>query len=123
MAQKMTGGCHCGAVRYEISTDPLFSGNCYCEDCRKVSGTGHASVLAVPEPAFSAKGTLTEYQSPGGSGQPVTRRFCPICGSRIQAFAEAGADVLFAPELPDLAAVNAVCSSVDRPSANRSTHR
>jgi 2-methylisocitrate lyase-like PEP mutase family enzyme len=35
--------------------------------------------------------------------------------ARLQAFEEAGADVLFAPGLPDLAAVKAVCSSVDRP--------
>jgi 2-methylisocitrate lyase-like PEP mutase family enzyme len=35
--------------------------------------------------------------------------------ARLQAFDEAGADVLFAPGLPDLAAVKAVCSSVDKP--------
>jgi 2-methylisocitrate lyase-like PEP mutase family enzyme len=34
---------------------------------------------------------------------------------RLQAFEEAGADVLFAPALPDLAAVRAVCSSVSKP--------
>jgi 2-methylisocitrate lyase-like PEP mutase family enzyme len=34
---------------------------------------------------------------------------------RLQAYEEAGADVLFAPALPDLAAVRAVCSSVSRP--------
>jgi 2-methylisocitrate lyase-like PEP mutase family enzyme len=35
--------------------------------------------------------------------------------ARLQAFDVAGADVLFAPGLPDLAAVKAVCSSVDKP--------
>ena|SRR5688572_30168382 len=83
MAKKLTGGCHCGAVRYEISAEPLFSGNCYCEDCRKVGSTGHSSVFAVPEPAVSIKGKLTEYKINGGSGQPITRRFCPKCGSRV----------------------------------------
>jgi 2-methylisocitrate lyase-like PEP mutase family enzyme len=34
---------------------------------------------------------------------------------RLQAYEEAGADVLFAPALPDLAAVRAVCSAVSRP--------
>ncbi|HVX66632.1 MAG TPA: isocitrate lyase/phosphoenolpyruvate mutase family protein, partial [Bryobacteraceae bacterium] len=34
---------------------------------------------------------------------------------RLQAFEKAGADVLFAPGLPDLAAVRAVCSAVSRP--------
>jgi 2-methylisocitrate lyase-like PEP mutase family enzyme len=35
--------------------------------------------------------------------------------SRLQAFERAGADVLFAPGLPDLAAVRAVCSAVSKP--------
>ena len=34
---------------------------------------------------------------------------------RLQAFEKAGADVLFAPGLPDLAAVRAVCAAVTRP--------
>ncbi|MBI5259039.1 MAG: isocitrate lyase/phosphoenolpyruvate mutase family protein [Burkholderiales bacterium] len=34
---------------------------------------------------------------------------------RLQAYAAAGADVLFAPALPDLAAVRAVCAAVDKP--------
>jgi 2-methylisocitrate lyase-like PEP mutase family enzyme len=35
--------------------------------------------------------------------------------NRLQAYEQAGADVLFAPALPDLAAVRAVCSAVSRP--------
>lgn len=35
--------------------------------------------------------------------------------ARLQAYAAAGADVLFAPALPDLAAVRAVCAAVDKP--------
>jgi len=35
--------------------------------------------------------------------------------SRLQAFEKAGADVLFAPGLPDLAAVRAVCKSISKP--------
>jgi len=35
--------------------------------------------------------------------------------SRLQAFEKAGADVLFAPGLPDLAAVRAVCAALSKP--------
>src|SRR5438067_1894197 len=35
--------------------------------------------------------------------------------SRLQAFERAGADVLFAPGLPDLESVRAVCSAVSKP--------
>ncbi|PZQ49272.1 MAG: 2-methylisocitrate lyase [Rhodovulum sulfidophilum] len=34
---------------------------------------------------------------------------------RLQAFSEAGADVLYAPGLPDIAAIRAVCRAVDKP--------
>jgi hypothetical protein len=83
MAQTLTGGCLCGAVRYKVAADLIFSGKCYCEDCRKTSGSGHGSVYAVPEPSVTLTGKLTEYKKEGGSGQPITRRFCPVCGSKI----------------------------------------
>ena len=35
-----SGGCLCGAVRYEAQGEPLYAGHCYCEDCRKASGGG-----------------------------------------------------------------------------------
>src|SRR5206468_3243911 len=35
--------------------------------------------------------------------------------NRLKAFEKAGADVLFAPGLPDLAAVRAVCAAVSKP--------
>src|SRR5216117_4073887 len=79
MAQTLTGGCLCGAVRYKVTGDQIFSGRCYCNDCRKTSGTGHNAVFAVPEQAVSITGKLTDYTKPGGSGQPFTRRFCPVC--------------------------------------------
>jgi hypothetical protein len=87
MAEPMTGGCLCGAVRYKVSGDQIFSGRCYCDDCRKTSGAGHNAVFAVPEQAVSITGKLTDFTKPGGSGQPITRRFCPVCGSRIASVA------------------------------------
>jgi hypothetical protein len=83
MAQTLSGGCLCGAVRYTVSGDLIFSGKCYCEDCRRGSSSGHGSVYAVPEQAVTITGKLTEFKKAGGSGQPITRRFCPVCGSRI----------------------------------------
>ena len=63
MAQPLTGGCLCGAVRYKVSGDLIFSGRCYCDDCRKTSGTGHNAVFAVPEQAVSITGKLTDFRT------------------------------------------------------------
>ncbi|RYZ47877.1 MAG: aldehyde-activating protein, partial [Proteobacteria bacterium] len=38
MSMSYQGGCACGAIRYEISAEPLASVDCYCRDCQKESG-------------------------------------------------------------------------------------
>jgi hypothetical protein len=127
MARTLTGGCLCGAVRYTVSADTIFAGKCYCEDCRKTSGTGHSSVFAVPSPAVSITGKLTEYTKSGGSGQPMTRGFCPTCGSRITGVAAVmpGVTMLTASSLDDpeqfVSQMSIYCSRApgwDRPPAD-----
>ncbi len=81
--QTFTGGCLCGGVRYTINAEAIFSGKCYCDSCRKLSGSGHNAVFAVPSDTVTSTGLLVEYTRLGGSGEPITRRFCPSCGARI----------------------------------------
>jgi len=78
----VAGGCLCGKVRYELSGQQLFGGFCYCIDCRRVSGS-HSASMAVPEDAVQLSGETREYSCAGGSGNPVTRVFCPNCGAHI----------------------------------------
>ena len=76
------GGCLCGAVRYSCSEE---SGgwHCHCIDCRKTSGTDHATHIAIPEDAFTVTGTLKFFDHPANSGNIVGRGFCPECGAPI----------------------------------------
>ena len=48
MSAPYTGGCACGAVRYEATAEPVFSNHCQCRDCRMRSGTGHGSYRPSP---------------------------------------------------------------------------
>ena len=83
MTVKFSGGCLCGAVRYEGEAEPLFAGHCHCVDCRKAHSAGHASLMAVPKEALQITGELKYYDRGADSGSVVSRAFCPTCGSNI----------------------------------------
>lgn len=77
------GGCLCGAVRYEIAEAPAISGFCYCLNCQKLSGAGHAFHAMFPESAFRVAGDTKGYTWIADSGNKVTGYFCPACGSSL----------------------------------------
>lgn len=79
----MSGGCHCGAVRYEVTAEPLFAGHCQCTDCQKNSGGGHSSIFAVPSSGVSMSGNTKVYEVTADSGSTIGRGFCPDCGGPV----------------------------------------
>ena len=83
MKTVFSGGCLCGAVRYESRSESVAGGHCQCNDCRKSSGSGHCSHLAVPAEAFRVTGEVRFYEAPADSGNIVGRGFCPICGAAV----------------------------------------
>ena len=44
-----TGGCLCGAVRYEIEGDPLLSAVCHCRNCQKQAGSAMSVLIGVAD--------------------------------------------------------------------------
>ncbi|KAF2404578.1 glutathione-dependent formaldehyde-activating protein GFA, partial [Trichodelitschia bisporula] len=78
------GGCLCGAIRYETRGKPLYSGVCYCGDCRKSSGSVFVPVSGYALTAFHlTKGEPRTYTTPSTYGKPVVLSFCGDCGSKI----------------------------------------
>ncbi|MCE2487291.1 MAG: GFA family protein [Desulfurellaceae bacterium] len=95
MPAPFSGGCLCGAIRYESRAEPLFSINCHCRDCQRTTGTAYAPVLAVPRDALSTtQGEPTYYTSQSDSGETVSRGFCPECGSGIFSKLSANPDIV-----------------------------
>ena len=94
---RFKGGCHCGAVRFEVEAEPpLQVDRCNCSICQ-LSGHLH---LIVPESKFSLltdPANLTVYRFNTGIAQ---HSFCRICG--IKSF--------YVPRSnPDGVSVNANC--------------
>jgi adenylate cyclase len=77
---KWTGGCLCGAVRYEVRGKPTFVGHCHCDRCRRFLGAAFATGATFPADAVAwTKEKPTLYPSSPG----VDRGFCPTCGSSL----------------------------------------
>ena len=91
----LQGGCLCGALRYVCSAEPVFSGHCQCTDCRKDSGTGHSSHMAVPKAAVAISGEAKIFEKKADSGNTVGRAFCPNCGSSVYSVNSAMPDLIF----------------------------
>jgi len=79
----ISGGCSCGAVRYEATAEPVVMLNCHCRDCQRASGAAFAAVVVVPRSALRIEGELRYHTTVGENGNVVERGFCPSCGSRV----------------------------------------
>jgi hypothetical protein len=80
---QLTGGCLCGAVRYTTTATPLMTFVCHCRSCQRFTGSAFGAVVVVPKETVTINGTIRTFTSPGGSGMPLRRHFCPECGSSI----------------------------------------
>ena len=60
-----TGGCACGAIRYECSAEPILLRNCHCRDCQRTTGSAYAALLSVPVTAFHLRQGEPQYAITG----------------------------------------------------------
>ncbi len=95
----ISGRCLCKQLHYEL--DETQAGpalHCHCRDCQRVTGSGKATVVMVPQDAIDLRGHYRLYSSRGSDGSHVNRGFCPDCGSQMLTFVD---------ELPGLVFVKA----------------
>lgn len=78
-----TGGCACGAIRYDVAAEPVMAFHCQCTSCQKATGAGHASALAFPRAAAKITGSPKFHETPADSGNSARRGFCTNCGSLV----------------------------------------
>lgn len=75
----LSGGCHCGAVRYRISAPPRRHSLCCCVDCRRSAGAPLVGWACVSESDLSVTGQTAGYNSSGD----IERAFCSRCGTGL----------------------------------------
>jgi hypothetical protein len=81
--KRYTGGCLCGALRYEAIGEPLYTGHCYCADCQKASGSGFIPFMGFPSSAVRFSGQTRQFVSKAANGGDAVRNSCPICSSLV----------------------------------------
>jgi hypothetical protein len=90
MSAELTGGCACGAVRFELTAPLVSAVYCHCTRCQRRTGTAaSANGRAAPDSFHIVAGEdrLRAWKPEGGA----EKWFCGDCGSAL--FSRAPGDV------------------------------
>ena len=79
----VSGGCLCGAVRYELASEPYDCGWCHCRTCQLYGGAPALPFASVPTGDFHwTRGEeAVRWVKSSNFGR---RAFCSQCGSPLQ---------------------------------------
>ena len=81
---KRTGGCTCGAVRYEVNGETEILHNCHCTFCQRTSGSAFNTCCYFREEAIRIlSGEMTTYTRINESGRKIDFHFCEVCGTTV----------------------------------------
>lgn len=78
-----TGGCLCGALKFEADGEPLDVASCHCINCRKMSGAAFATFVVFPPHKWRwLRGEPATY----AATSDLVRGFCRDCGSPVSSW-------------------------------------
>lgn len=107
--EKVEGGCHCGAVRFEAEVDTGSGIECNCSYCSKAAPL-LAFTTADKFRQTAGEDSLTDYRF---NKQVIAHLFCKACG--ISAFGRGTG-----PDGTEMAAINLRCvDGIDLPAVQR----
>jgi hypothetical protein len=89
MSTQPEGGCACGAVRYRLSSEPLFVHCCHCLNCQRQTGSAFVINLLIEAERVEILATApqpVDVPRDDGSAQRIFR--CPRC--EVAVFSEYG---------------------------------
>ncbi len=76
----LEGGCTCGAVRYRMTSKPMFVHCCHCRWCQRETGASFAlNAMIEADRVELLSGTLETVDTPSNSGKGQKYSRCPSC--------------------------------------------
>jgi hypothetical protein len=89
MSDPREGGCACGAVRYRLTSDPLFTHCCHCLNCQRQTGSAFViNVLIEADRVELLAGSPQPVDVPRDDGSKQRIYRCPTC--QVAIFSEYG---------------------------------
>jgi hypothetical protein len=80
---RLEGGCYCRQVRFVAEGEPIAKAECLCRECQYISGGGPNFLIVMPADGFAyVQGEAKGFARPD-LDRPVTREFCPTCGTHL----------------------------------------
>jgi hypothetical protein len=80
---KLEGRCYCGNVRYVAEGEPMLQAQCHCRECQYITGGAPNTFIVMPAAGHKyTKGTPKAFTR-SDLERPVTREFCPDCGTHL----------------------------------------
>lgn len=81
---RLSGGCGCGAFRYEVAGEPIFVNNCHCGQCQRQTGsTSVVNAYYEAEAIAVMSGEATRHIFKAGSGGDHVVVRCATCGTAM----------------------------------------
>ena len=75
--------CSCGQLHLAIEGEPIRISICHCFECQRRTGAVLSNQARFAREQITFAGTATEWTRTAASGNALTFRFCPVCGSTV----------------------------------------
>ena len=75
--------CSCGQLHLTIEGEPVRISMCHCLECQRRTGAVLSNQARFAREQITFAGTATEWTRTAASGNALTFRFCPVCGSTV----------------------------------------
>jgi hypothetical protein len=83
MAKKVTGGCACGSIRFQLLDRPMFVHCCHCDDCQRLTGSAFVLNAIIETQAIKLlRGKPVAVPVPRENGPHEIYR-CPSCQTAL----------------------------------------
>jgi hypothetical protein len=75
--------CSCGQLRLSIEGEPARISMCHCLECQRRTGAVISNQARFRREQIAFAGKASEWTRTAESGNALTFRFCPVCGSTV----------------------------------------